>query len=80
MYYIMAGDDLTVAADQDRVREPEAPDAVRDLTDLLLRMTPGITGVGPQGGDQPHFDLRGELHSDALQAIVRLAQTMAWKK
>jgi hypothetical protein len=42
----MSGDHLAVAVDQDRDNKAENPDAVGDLADLLLAMTPRVRRVG----------------------------------
>jgi hypothetical protein len=53
----MAGNDLTVLSDQNRIGEAELPDAVRDLPDLLLGMGSGIAGMRPQAHDRHRFDI-----------------------
>lgn len=44
----MAGNDLAVFIDQDRIGEAKFPDAGRDRVYLLARMKPGIASVRPQ--------------------------------
>ena len=43
----MAGDDLLRVIDQDRIAQAELLDAACDLSDLSLRMRPGIVRVRP---------------------------------
>jgi hypothetical protein len=45
----MAGNDPTVLSDQNRIGEPELPNAVGDLSDLLLGMGSGIAGSDRPG-------------------------------
>ena len=49
----MAGDDIAVLADQDRVGEAEGADAAGDLGDLRIAVGAGIAGVGNQPLDRP---------------------------
>jgi hypothetical protein len=44
----MTGSDLTLIGDQDRIREPEPTQARRDLVDLLLGMSAGVSGHSPE--------------------------------
>jgi hypothetical protein len=55
----MAGNDLTAVSNQNRIGEPELPDAVGDLADLLLGMDAGIAGMRPQARDRDGFDSHG---------------------
>jgi hypothetical protein len=52
----MAGNDLAVLTDQHRIGEAELPDAVGDLSDLLLGVGPGIAGMRPQARDRHRLD------------------------
>jgi hypothetical protein len=52
----MAGNDLAVLSDQNRIGEAEMSDAVGDLPDLLLGMGSGIAGMRPQARDRHRFD------------------------
>ena len=58
---------LALVADQNRVGEAKAGDAVGDLAYLLLRMLAGVAGVGLQSRHRPHLDLwcRHNIHSVA---------------
>ena len=47
----VAGYDLVLVRDQDWVREAEPLDALGDLPQLLLRVSAGIAGVGPERGE-----------------------------
>jgi hypothetical protein len=50
------GDDLVVVADQNRIGEAEALDAVGYLAQLFLGVGARIAGIGPQAGDARRFD------------------------
>jgi hypothetical protein len=52
----VTSDDLSGVADQNRVGEAEALDAVGDLPQLPLRVGAGIAGVGSQRTDCHHLD------------------------
>jgi hypothetical protein len=49
----MAGNDPAVLSDQNRIGEAELPDAVGDLTDLLLRMGARIAGIRAKASNTP---------------------------
>jgi hypothetical protein len=53
----MTGDDPAGIVDQHRVREAEAADAVRDLSDLLLRMGSCIPYVRLECLNACHFNI-----------------------
>ena len=53
----MAGDDLVLVADQNRVGEAEASDAVGDLSDLLPGMGARVLRVGSQPCDWRDLDV-----------------------
>jgi hypothetical protein len=69
----MAGDDLAVLSDQNRIGEAELPDAVGDLPDLFLGMGSGIAGMRPQARDRDRFDgtRKGEFFHRYLATIGR---------
>ena len=67
----VAGDDLALVADQHRVGEAEALDAVGDLTDLLPRMAPRIARIGSQRVHRQHLDLWAWLRHEKLLARLR---------
>jgi hypothetical protein len=48
--------DPVLAIDQHRVGEPEAPDALCDLSDLLARMGSNVARPGPQLVDGKSFE------------------------
>jgi hypothetical protein len=54
----VASNDPAVLSDQNRIVEAELPDAVGDLTDLLLGMGARIAGMRPQFRDRHRFDGR----------------------
>ena len=56
----MAGNDDIVRADQDRVHKPEFGDGAGDLSDLVVCMRAGISGIGDQLIHRGVFDL--QLH------------------
>jgi hypothetical protein len=61
----MAGNDTAVVPDQNRIGEPEPPDALCDLPDLLLGMGAGIAGMWPKASDWHRLDghrLDGSRH------------------
>ena len=65
----MAGDDLALITDQNRVGKSEPLDALGDLLDLAIGMRARVAGVGPERGDRRHFDARREqylVHASVL--------------
>jgi hypothetical protein len=52
----MARDDLVLIADEDRAGEPEPADAVGDLPDLFLGVTPRIALIGAERPDRSFDD------------------------
>jgi hypothetical protein len=52
----MTGHDLVSIVDEDRIDEPEPPDAGRDLGDLLRGMFTRVPPVGLQFSDGAPFD------------------------
>ena len=59
----MAGDHLAVVSDQNRVCESKPGDALGDLFDLLLGVSPRVARVGLQVGRREVFDLSVDLTS-----------------
>jgi hypothetical protein len=55
----VAGDDPAVLSDQNWIVESELPDAVRDLSDLLLGMGARIARMGPQARGRHGLDSHG---------------------
>ena len=64
----MAGDDLVLIADEDRVGETEALDASGDLLDLLLGVGASVFGVGTQVPDA--HGLNGHVRHDFLSRFL----------
>ena len=52
----MAGDNLTVFIDQHRIGEPELPDAVGNLSDLLLGVGARVALIGLEPAHRDHVD------------------------
>lgn len=50
------GDDTALGIDQNRVEEPELDDAGGNLGHLIVRVRPGIPGVGDQPIQFPDFN------------------------
>ena len=59
----MPGDDDAVAIHQNGIRPAELADTGCDLSDLLVRMRPGVAGVRQERANRPKLDLGGEMHS-----------------
>src|SRR5882757_2503305 len=53
----MSGNDLVVVIDQNGVVKAEPLDAVRDLPDLLGRVSAGVTWIGTQRVGRPVFEV-----------------------
>ena len=54
----MASKDHVAFVDDERIQEPELPNAGGDLTNLFSRMRSGVFGVGPNCRDRRPFDSR----------------------
>jgi hypothetical protein len=71
-------DDLVIVADQHWIGEAEAPDALGDLGDLLLRMGASVPGIGAQRSNRPHLDgRRRNVHSSAPNESISMYRNKA---
>jgi hypothetical protein len=72
----MAGDDLALGVNQDRIIESKALDALGDQPDLLARVGPGIARVGREPIDRNQFDAVVAFLQKPSRACRRIVETL----